>query len=192
MRQWTPIREGTTGSDKRAGGYLKPLVCSASDTLQTLSTTGVLFTHASCYVHLPIPTDPLMDFLARRSDIDVFVLMSQTPFFSGFEKQKHWNHALLWVPTIQWPLIRSLFDNCVFRLGGQTTADPLAGVTECGWCQTLVPDRPLLDKSVVLPPVWQAEVQVVTLRNKTRETKVGRCTDPSSVTPILFGDRHES
>jgi len=188
VEQWTPVKEGTTGSDKVAKGVLRPLSYSATDTLQTLAATGVWFTHASCHTYLPQPADPLVDFLARRPDIDVQVLVIREPFFSGFAA--HWNHALLWVSKEQWPTVRDMFGSCLFRAGPQVTDDPLANVIECGWTEACVPDRLLLGQSAVLPESWQAVVQVLTLRGSHREVRVGVIRDPGAATPVVLGARH--
>lgn len=181
MEQWMPHPEGKTGSDKVAKGILRPLSYSARDTLATLATTGVLFTHAVCLSHLPVPTDPLVDFLSRRPDLDVGVLVCDRPFFMGFNKP--WNNALLWVANEQWPSVRDFLSSCLFRA-------PLLGLWECGWCETKVPDQLLLKQSAILPCVWEAPAWVLTLRTEKSEIHVYSDPAPECPTVVRLGVRN--
>lgn len=180
MKQWMPQQEGLTGSDKVAKGILRPLSYSARDTLSTLSATGVLFTHAVCLSYLPVPTDPLVDFLARRPDLDVGVLVCDRPFLAGFNKP--WNNALLWIANEQWPSIRDFLLSCVFR-------GPMGILWECGWCETTVPDQLLLKQSVILPAVWEAPAWVLTLRTDKSEIHVYPKSEPECPTTVRLGVR---
>lgn len=138
-------REGQTGQDRVAPYVVRPLAVSQNTTMRDLTQTGQWFTTAATLTALRVPSDPLSDFLARRPDDGVRVLLQREPFFTGLAgpSMRHWNHALFWCPTPAWPTIKAHLANCLFRDG--------ASMISTLWYDVEVPDRLALARAVVLP-----------------------------------------
>jgi len=182
MINWDPLSEGQTGSDKIATGTVVPLQLSDVTTMADLSREGVWFTQAPCLTQLSKPVDPLVDFLSRRPDMEVRLLLCPRPFFIGMANgksdMKHWNHAVFWVPQSKWELIADHLQNCAFVGPNEYVTTKLLAAT--------IPDWPLLKRSVVLPehcrvpvmvcglvsPAWQLEA--IEPQNKYDPTTITR------------------
>lgn len=156
MDQWLPQVEGKTARDKVARDPLQPLVYSTTDTMQTLAQTGVWFTYAACLTRLPIPSDPLADFLSRRPELQVGIMVEKMPLFRGLQaSDARWNHAAFWIACEQWPWIRDHLSACVFRWQSRNI--------HTAWLETVVPDVLQLRQRAVLPACCVAPLQFLSL-----------------------------
>lgn len=145
MDDWQPIPEGQTGSDRVARRDIPVMSLTSGTTLSALAAEGVLFSSAITLTGMSKPSDPLVDLLGRRPDIDVRIILHAKPFFTGLgtAAMPHWNHALMWVSREAWPTIRDHLAACLFLDA------PARYRTE--WLQLTVPDQLLLQKSAALP-----------------------------------------
>jgi len=153
-----PLKQGVVFSDRPAREPIKKMELAAGSTMLDWLRDGVWFTHAVCHTHLPVGVDPLANLLGHRPDIDVRAYLHAIPFFSGFgykPELKHWDHCVLWTPTVYWPLIRSHLDGCLFRHS--------SGEYRSWFAERTVPDSPLLYKSATLPAVCRVPVQILGL-----------------------------
>lgn len=157
-----------------APGVLSPLALSSGTSMQDLAREGVWFTHAPCLTKLPAPVDPLVDFLSRRPDIAVKLLVCAAPFFVGMacEGMSHWDHAVCWLPHAHWPSVAAHLQSCVFATQSETF---LAVMLDAA-----IPDRPLLDRVSVLPTDCRVSVVVVGLRTNRWRLEVTTATDPTA------------
>lgn len=116
------LPRGTVKSDKVVQAPLQRLRIPAGTTLAQLQEFGVLFSHAPVLCAFAQPVDPLSDLLARRTSADrisVGLVLLPRPIFTHLSRHgPHWNHALLFVETEQWPLVESHLLSAQFRVPG--------------------------------------------------------------------------
>jgi hypothetical protein len=150
-------REGQTGQDRIAKYVVRSLPVSRHAVMPDFMEGGCWFTSAATLTCLPQPADPLGDFLARRPDDGIRLLLTAQPFFLGLAgpEMRHWNHALFWCPHAAWPAIRDHLASCIFRDGST------AYYTR--WLDAEIPDTLALAHKVVVASLGLVPVSVLGL-----------------------------
>jgi hypothetical protein len=152
---------GATGSTTVARYELKQLAVSQHMTMQNLTQDGVWFTAATPLTCFRQASDPLSDFVARRPDDGMRILIQQQPFFAGIAvtRSRHWNFAVCWCPHAAWHHIGSHLASCVFKDGGE--------MTYTNWLSGSIPDLLALAIATGGNPPARVPVAVLGLRTTT-------------------------
>ena len=167
----------------------QPLPEAAPTEVTLAERTGeyVLFSHGAFYLWLP-RIDPIMDLVARRTDIEILRLQSQLPFFryehpprptaDFLARLTKWNHSVCAVRKDHWPLIRDHMAASMLTHGGQVFGLPIL-------IETTIPDCGLLVRSAVLPTIVRQPVYVFGVESASHVT-VAQVTEPWLPTEVRF------
>ena len=140
--------EGQIEADVFAKSVGNPLTAGTASNRYALAEMAdrAFFSHAALFAWLNTDVDPLADFCARRTGIDLQLHFTDRPLFDGhgvvYSQHRSWDHALLSVPREQWPLVRDYFVLVKMRANGH--------LYDCSWVEATVPDERAVSKGLLL------------------------------------------